>query len=149
MKEYRAYISKVSHLHDDITNSLEFIKWKDSLRNDSTVFIKPNFTYPFYKEGITTNPQVLKEVLAIIKDRAGRVIVGESNGGNHSFTADQSFKGHGMSDICRSDYVLNFISRRFSDTNTSLPDIHYHHFDGKLDLFQGFSTGANELAAME
>ncbi len=101
MKDYRAYITKISHLRDDITNSLEFIKWKDSIRNDSTVFIKPNFTYPFYKEGITTNPFVLKEILAILKDRAGRVIVGESDGGNHSFSADTAFKGHGMSGICK------------------------------------------------
>jgi uncharacterized protein (DUF362 family) len=101
MTEYRASITKISNLHDDIVNSLEFIKWKDSLRSDSTVFIKPNFTYPFYMEGITTNPKVLKEILAIVKDRAGRVIVGESNGGNHSFTADQAFKGHGMQEICK------------------------------------------------
>ena len=101
MTDYRAYINKVSNLHNDIVNSLEFIKWKDIISNDSTVFIKPNFTYPFYKEGITTNPLVLKEILAVLKDRAGRVIVGESNGGNHSFTADRAFKGHGMHEICK------------------------------------------------
>ena len=101
MTDYRAYIKKVINLHDDIANSLEFIQWKDSIRNDSTVFIKPNFTYPFYKEGITTNPLVLKEILAILKDRAGRVIVGESDGGNHSFSADIAFKGHRMPEICK------------------------------------------------
>jgi uncharacterized protein (DUF362 family) len=101
MTDYQAYITKVSNLHDDIANSFEFIKWMDSIRNDSTVFIKPNFTYPFYKEGITTNPLVLKEILAIIKDRAGRVILGESDGGNHSFTADRAFKGHRMPEICK------------------------------------------------
>jgi uncharacterized protein (DUF362 family) len=101
MTEYRAYITKITNPRNDITNSLEFIRWKDSIRNDSTVFVKPNFTYPFYKEGITTNPLILKEILAILKDRADRVIVGESDGGNHSFTADQAFKGHGMPDICK------------------------------------------------
>ncbi len=101
MNNYRAYIAKISNLHDDISNSLEFIKWRDSVRNDSTVFVKPNFTYPFYKEGITTSPLVLKELLAVLKDRADRVIIGESDGGNHSFTADQAFNGHGMSGICK------------------------------------------------
>jgi uncharacterized protein (DUF362 family) len=101
MIDYRASITKISNIHDDITTGLEFIKWKDTIHNDTTVFIKPNFTYPFYKEGVTTNPLVLKEVLAILKDRAGRVIVGESDGANHSFTADQAFKGHGMSEICK------------------------------------------------
>jgi uncharacterized protein (DUF362 family) len=101
MTDYRAFIKKVLDLHDDINHSLEFIQWKDSIRSDSTIFIKPNFTYPFYKEGITTNPLVLKELLGILKDRAERVIVGESNGGNHSFTANQAFSGHGMIEICK------------------------------------------------
>ncbi|PWR71767.1 DUF362 domain-containing protein [Methanospirillum stamsii] len=101
MTDYRAYITKISNIQSDITQSLDFINWKDSVQSDSTVFIKPNFTYPFYKEGITTTPLVLKEILGVLKDRADRVIVGESNGGNHSFTADAAFKGHGMPDICR------------------------------------------------
>lgn len=101
MSNYRAYITKISNIHDDIITSLEFIKWKDSIRNDTTVFIKPNFTYPFYKEGVTTNPLVLKEFLTILNERAGRVIVGESNGANHSFTADQAFEGHGMYELCK------------------------------------------------
>jgi uncharacterized protein (DUF362 family) len=101
LNKYRAYITKITDLKEDISNSLEFIEWRKHLSNDSTVFLKPNFTYPYYKEGITTNPSVLKEILAILKDRAGRVIVGESDGGNHSFTADQAFKGHGMPEICK------------------------------------------------
>jgi uncharacterized protein (DUF362 family) len=101
LTDYRAYITKISNLNEDITNCLEFIEWKNSIHNDSTVFIKPNFTYPFYKEGITTNPLVLKAILSILKDRAERVIIGESDGANHSFTPDQAFKGHGIYEICK------------------------------------------------
>jgi uncharacterized protein (DUF362 family) len=101
MTDFRAHITRASNLHDDIVKSLDFIRWKDIVQKDSTVFIKPNFTYPFYKEGVTTNPLVLKEILEILKDRAGRVIVGESDGGNHSFSADSAFTGHGMQDICK------------------------------------------------
>ena len=39
--------------------------------------------------------------MEILKDRAKKVILGESDGGNHSFTADDSFKGHNMLKICR------------------------------------------------
>lgn len=101
MNDYCAYISKISNLKQNVEESLRFIHYTDHIHNDSTVFIKPNFTYPFYKEGITTNPLVLKELLSILKDRADRVIIGESDGGNHSFTADQAFKGHGMHEICK------------------------------------------------
>jgi uncharacterized protein (DUF362 family) len=100
-RQYRAYISKVSDLKETISESLEFIHWRDHLSSDSTVFIKPNFTLPSYKEGVTTSPLVLQHLLGLLRDRAGRVIVGESDGGNHSFTADQAFRGHGMYGICR------------------------------------------------
>lgn len=99
--DYRAYITKVTGLKKDIHNSLDFIEWKKQISNDSTVFIKPNFTFPYYKQGITTNPVLLQGLLEILKDTADRVIVGESDGGSHSFTADQAFKGHGMYEICK------------------------------------------------
>ncbi|MDH7594428.1 MAG: DUF362 domain-containing protein [Methanomicrobiales archaeon] len=99
--EYRAYIIKIGDLKQDIRDSLSFIGWENHVNKDDIVFIKPNFTYPFYKEGITTNPVLLQSLLELVKDRASRVIVGESDGGNHSFTADQAFKGHGMPEICK------------------------------------------------
>ena len=101
MTEYSAYVSKITNLKDDLLNSLEFINWKKQVETGSTVFIKPNFTFPYYKEGITTTPELLKNLLEIIKDRAGNVIVGESNGGNRSFSADDAFAGHNMHEICK------------------------------------------------
>ncbi|WP_144011559.1 DUF362 domain-containing protein [Methanobacterium paludis] len=101
MNDYLAYMSKVTDLKEDIKKSLEFIKWKDRVKSDSTVFVKPNFTYPYYKEGITTSPDLIKAFLEILKDRADNVILGESDGGNHSFTADDAFEGHNMPEICK------------------------------------------------
>ncbi len=101
MKKYSAYISHITNLRDDLQKSLEFIGWKNQVEKGSTVFVKPNFTYPYYKEGITTSPELLRIFLEILKDRAGEVIVGESNGGNNSFTADDAFRGHSMHEICR------------------------------------------------
>ena len=101
LDEYLGYISKVTNLKEDIKKSLEFIKWKDRVKSDSTIFIKPNFTYPHYKKGVTTSPDLIKAFLEILKDRADNVILGESDGGNHSFTADDAFKGHNMPEICK------------------------------------------------
>lgn len=98
---YSAYITRINNLKENLLDSLEFINWKKQVKKDSTVFIKPNFTFPYYKEGITTNPELLKNLLEIIKDRADKVIVGESGGGNHSFSADDAFKDHNMYEICR------------------------------------------------
>jgi len=103
---YSAYAGKVkTELKAELLKALEFIGWTDYIKTNSTVFIKPNFTFPYYKKGITTSPELLRNLLEIIKDRADNVIVGESNGGNHSFTADNAFKGHNMYEICKESGV--------------------------------------------
>lgn len=117
MDDYSCYISKITDLKEDLKKSLEFINWKEQVKKDSTVFLKPNFTFPYYKEGITTSPELIKYLLEILKDRADNVIIGESNGGNHSFTSDDAFKGHNMPEICKETGVelvnLSKIPSRF------------------------------------
>jgi len=99
---YSAHVTGTkANLKEDLLKSLEFCDWKSQVKTDSTVFIKPNFTIPYYKDGITTRPELLKNLLEILKDRAASVIVGESDGGNHSFSADDAFKGHNMHEICK------------------------------------------------
>ena len=98
---HSAHVTEVANPKEDLLKSIEFINWKNQVKTDSTVFVKPNFTFPYFKEGITTRPELLKDLLEILKDRAASVIVGESDGGNHSFSADVAFKGHNMHEICR------------------------------------------------
>jgi len=99
---FLVYVEEVEHdLKSKLLNGLESVAWEEHVKRDSTVFVKPNFTFPRHREGITTTPLLLKTLLEILRDRTSRVIVGESNGGNHSFTALQSFEGHGMYEICK------------------------------------------------
>lgn len=127
LDEYLTYVSKIENLKEDIKKSLVFVKWKKQVKKDSTVFVKPNFTYPYYKEGITTSPKLLKYFLEILKDRADNVIVGEADGGNHSFTADESFEGHQMPEICRETGVelvnLSKIEAEFVKDNINGRDV--------------------------
>lgn len=100
--KYRAFIGEVgSDLKATLLGGLEFIKWDKYINSHSRVFIKPNFTFPQYKEGVTTNPVVLKALLELLKSKAGSIIVGESDGGNNSFKAEDAFEGHGMYQMCK------------------------------------------------
>ena len=99
---YRAYVGKTSgDLKSAILAGLEFISWGRYINKNSKVFVKPNFTFPYYKEGVTTTPELLRCLLTLLKSKAGTVILGESDGGNHSFTADEAFQGHNMHLICK------------------------------------------------
>lgn len=101
MPDYHAYVGKTTdNLALDVRTAMEAVKWTDQISQGDTVFVKPNFTFYEHRPGVTTSPNVLRELLHVLTSRAGKVIVGESDGGNHSFTADQAFKGHGMPEMC-------------------------------------------------
>ena len=79
MMSYSAYIAEVDEdLKGNLIKSLEFIEWKKQVKTDSTVFVKPNFTFPYYKEGITTSPELLKYLLEIIGNDNGVIYVSRS-----------------------------------------------------------------------
>jgi len=101
MEKSTIYITKIGKMRENLLSGLEYVGWKDMIKTDSTVFLKPNFTYPYHKKGITTTPELLEEFLYLLKGRAKRVIIGESDGGNNSFSADDSFVGHNIPEICR------------------------------------------------
>ncbi len=88
-------------LAGDVRAALEAVNWKDRVKQGDVVFVKPNFTFFEHRPGVTTSPPVLKELLFLLSSRAGKVLVGESDGANHAFTADQAFEGHGMPAMCR------------------------------------------------
>lgn len=99
---YSAYVAKENGQLDAVVkDGLDFINWRNKFRKDSVIFIKPNFTFPKYVEGVTTRPEMLRCLLEKFKDRCDRVILGESDGGNHSFKVEESFKGHNMYDIAK------------------------------------------------
>lgn len=116
--KHRAYVAKIGdNLTATLANGLKFINWDKHLNKNSTVFIKPNFTFPNYKPGVTTTPEILRALLEVLKDRAGRIIVGESDGGNHSFQAEEAFRRHNMYEICQeSSAELSNLSRLPSTT---------------------------------
>lgn len=102
MVEYNAYVKRTTdNLANDVTKAMEAVRWTNQVSKGDTVFVKPNLTFYEYRQGVTTTPAVLRELLILLKSRACKVIVGESNGGNHSFTADQAFEGHGLPKMCK------------------------------------------------
>jgi uncharacterized protein (DUF362 family) len=89
------------HLERDLKTAMEKLKWREYIKPDSRIFVKPNYTAPFFVPGITTNRCVVEALLGILKDRVDEVFVGEADGGDESFTAEYSLKNHGVPEICK------------------------------------------------
>ncbi len=97
------YIADISeeNLSTELEKGLEFINSKQIMNNDSTIFIKPNLTDYVHKPGITTTPLMIEKVIELFSPRVKNIYVGESDGGNYSFSADLSLKNHGIFDVAK------------------------------------------------
>ncbi len=99
---HRVFIDRVDKgIEETLKQGLAFIDWEKIVKKNARVFIKPNFTSPRPEKGVTTNPDVIRSLLEILSERTNSIIIGESDGGNHSFSADEAFEGHDMYRICK------------------------------------------------
>ncbi|MBI1923416.1 DUF362 domain-containing protein [Candidatus Poribacteria bacterium] len=92
----RVYIERMNHgrFRNNVASALEWLGWERIVAKNATVFIKPNYTYPFYKPGVTTSPELLEAVISVLRERTPHIRVGESDGGAHAWRAEEAFKGH-------------------------------------------------------
>jgi uncharacterized protein (DUF362 family) len=91
--------------HFDIESSVrragEALEIQNCIGPGARVAIKPNFTYPKYKPGVTTSPAVLETVVRVLTDFTPHIRIVESDGGSGAWGAEQAFAGHGVPDLCR------------------------------------------------
>lgn len=66
------------------------------LTENSRVALKPNFTYPYYKRGVTTSPTIIRRVVEILKEITPNIAIVESDGGYGAWKAEEAFAGHGL-----------------------------------------------------
>ena len=93
----RAFVAKVNgDLAERLEEALEWLDWKAIVKSDSRVFIKPNFTYPSYKEGVTTSPSLIEALVRVVKTRCSNIAIGETDGGYHAWKAEEAFLAHGL-----------------------------------------------------
>lgn len=95
--KFKAWIGETNKsIEKAIRDGLDFISWEDIIQKDARVFIKPNLTYPRFKPGGTTSPEFMDTVIGIIRERTPHITIGESDGGNNSYTAEVPFNGHNL-----------------------------------------------------
>lgn len=114
----RAYIGRTEgELTAQLAAGLDFIGWQEIVHPDSTVFLKPNLTWPERRPGVTTSPIFVEALLSVLSARARHVIVGESNGG--TFAAEEAFASHDLPEICEKHgaHLVN-LSRKPAQTIT-------------------------------
>jgi uncharacterized protein (DUF362 family) len=74
---------KIFRAQNCISEILKEAVATSGLRGKRKIFVKPNISHPEYLPGVVTSPQLLSELVSLLRDGANEVIVGESNGFNY------------------------------------------------------------------
>jgi uncharacterized protein (DUF362 family) len=74
---------RISRAGDDISGIIKEAVSKAGLRGKKRIYIKPNLSHPEYLPGVVTCPEVMRQVVELLRDGNSEVIVGESNGFNY------------------------------------------------------------------
>ena len=74
---------KIYRAKDNITEILKEAVADSGLRGKGKIFIKPNLSHPEYLPGVVTSPELMHELVSMLRDGTSEVVVGESNGFNY------------------------------------------------------------------
>jgi uncharacterized protein (DUF362 family) len=74
---------KIFRAKGDITDIVKETVANSGLRGKHKVFIKPNLSHPEYLPGVVTSPELIQQLVGLLRDSNKEVIVGESNGFNY------------------------------------------------------------------
>lgn len=98
MLKKRRVILKSSreNLIEAISSALEESGILARISRTTRVALKPNLTYPYYKRGVTTSPEVVKETIRVLRCHTDFIAVVESDGGYGAWAATEAFKGHNL-----------------------------------------------------
>ena len=69
------------------------------INRGTRVFIKPNFTFPFFKPGVTTPPDFIRALVEVLIDRGAEIVIGEGGASLDVFNIQDSFADHGLYDL--------------------------------------------------
>ncbi len=74
---------KIFRAKDDVSKIVEEAVANSGLRGKKKIFVKPNLSHPEYLPGVVTSPEVMGQLVGLLRDGNSEVIVGESNGFNY------------------------------------------------------------------
>ena len=74
---------KIFRVKEDISDIVKEAVANSGLRGKRKIFIKPNLSHPEYLPGVVTSPELMRQLVGLLRDRNSEVIVGESNGFNY------------------------------------------------------------------
>ena len=101
MKSTKVFVADAAAYVQTLKASMEWLEVPKLLSDVNGIFIKPNFTFPEFRAGVTTTKSMVHAAIEVFTDLHDNVVVGESDGGYGTFNAEQAFINFDLYDVCR------------------------------------------------
>lgn len=83
-----------------VREGLDHLQFGKQVDRSTAIFVKPNLTFPNYREGVMTSPAAVQAALTALLDYTPRVYVGDSDsGGYNRFSMDSVYGATGLRDF--------------------------------------------------
>ena len=84
-----------------ISRSFSAIALSEDFDKSRAIFIKPNLTYPTYKEGVTTRVEFVDSLVHALRqiNSTTTIYIGEGEGGYNSFSMTQAMRDMGFYEL--------------------------------------------------
>jgi len=92
-------VVKIFKAQGSISEILKQAVKEAGLRGKRRIFVKPNLSHPEYVPGVVTNPDLVFELVSLLRDGTKEVIVGESDGFN--YPCSLAFEKTGMAEAVK------------------------------------------------
>jgi uncharacterized protein (DUF362 family) len=99
----RVFIGDLSDGYKDaLRRGFDYLGSSLKLAPSDKVVIKPNLTFPEYRPGVMTSPELIEELVVLLKNFTSHVTVCEADsGGYNRFSMDEVFRQTGLTDMAR------------------------------------------------
>ncbi len=98
-----------SELSTTLAQGLEWLGARQIVYPNARVFIKPNLTWKRPIPGVTVTPSFLRALIESLLPLTPNIIIGESEGGQACFQAEEAFLSHGLYDL-RDEYGIQVVN---------------------------------------
>lgn len=94
-------VSPLGDLYQQITDTFEPLGLAKDFNNAKAIFIKPNLTYPDYKQGVTTRLDFIEQLVAALRmvNSSTKIFIGEGEGGYNSFSMTDAMRKMGFYEL--------------------------------------------------
>ena len=88
-------------LKEQFLRSFKLFSIIDDFNKAKAIFIKPNLTYPKYKQGVTTRIEFIEGLVAALRqiNNSTKIYIGEGEGGYNSFSMTEALQSMGFYEL--------------------------------------------------